>query len=390
MSKYTKEQAKLEIVKTQLFFKRGSGFLGALLCNLEFEWCEKTPTASVDGLTLRWNPDWFMSMTLNHQVTVLAHEIWHVAFQHMFQRGTRDPKLWNIAGDHVINLLLKEHGYDFTNLPHVADSKFTGWTTVDIYNYLEQNTPPEPPQGGIGQDIKEPEEDNSNGSDSSLDGDDLKSIQASKAMANASMMKVIAAATAAEMTNEAGSIPGEISLTIKEYLNPILPWRIILRKHFNEITEYNYSFARPNRRYQDPILPGKVGNNGLDHLIYYLDVSGSISDKDILRFNSEVKSIKEDLNPAKLTLVTFDTKIRDEYVFDQYDNFEKIIVTGRGGTNLFPVMAHMEKHMPNAAVIFTDLYLKIPPKKPKCPLIWICNNEHKTKVPYGKLIHIKE
>lgn len=382
MSKYAEEQARFEVTKTQLFFKQGSGFLGALLCNLEFEWCEDTPTASVDGVTLRWNPAWFMSMTMSHQVTVLAHELWHIGFQHMFNRGTKDPKLWNIAGDHVINLLLKKHGYDFTNLPHIGDSKYNNWTTEAIYDHLLVNTPPEPPQGGIGQDIKEPEGDDGDGND-----DALKSGQE---LANASMMKVIAAATAAEMTNEAGSIPAEISLSIKEYLHPILPWRVILRKHFNEITEFNYSFARPNRRYQDPIMPGKVGNNGLDHLIYYLDISGSISDADILRFNSEVKSIKEDLNPAKLTLVTFDTKIQDEYVFDQYDPFEKIIVNGRGGTDLIPVMEHMNKHRPNAAVIFTDLYVKIPPKKPNCPLIWICNNEHKNKVPYGKLIHIKE
>jgi len=366
--------------KGHLFYAKNSGFIAPLFCNLKFYWDKTIDTACTDGVSLRWNPDFFLSLDPQTRVTVLAHEVWHVALQHMFRRGDKDPERYNIAGDHVINLMLKEHGYYMDGFPYVMDDKYRGWSTEDIYDDLPPDA--QPPVGGLGLDI-----DISGDGKAGSTGEDAADYEKRRAE---SISMVMSAAMTAKMTNKAGDVPGAVEMIIDEFVNPKLPWEKLLKDFFNELVDLEYSFRRPNRRYEDPILPGLVGMSGLEHLIYYLDISGSISDEDIKRFNSEVKQIKEEFNPQLLTLVTFDTQICDEYSFTADEEFEKIVVTGRGGTSLYPIWEHAKEHNPNAMVVFTDLYVGIPEEKPVCPLIWICTDHPGADVPYGNLIHVED
>ena len=90
--------------------------------------------------------------------------------------------------------------------------------------------------------------------------------------------------------------------------------------------------------------------------MYFLDVSGSVTDEQVIRFNSEIKYIKDVLKPKKLTLVQFDTRISHIDVFEENDSFDKLCVVGRGGTDLRPVREMILKEKPSAAVVFSDLY----------------------------------
>lgn len=42
---------------------------------------------------------------------MVAHELWHIAYEHVLSNriGDRDPEKWNIAADHVINLMLESY-----------------------------------------------------------------------------------------------------------------------------------------------------------------------------------------------------------------------------------------------------------------------------------------
>ena len=357
----------LNKTRGQLFYKKGSGFLGALLCNMKFEWNDRISTAATNGEYLFWNPKFFMKLDPETRVTVLAHELWHVAYLHVVRGKSMVHNTYNIAADHVINLMLKEHGYYMDGFPYCMDSKYTGWSTEEVYDDLMANPPP-PSSGGLGDDIEYTKSD----------------IATSDTIA-----KVIEASVVARMTGKAGDIPEEITLVLEKFLDPKLPWRTILADFFNEITEMEYSIRRPNRRYQDPILPGLIGMTGLEHLMYGIDISGSVSDHDILVFNSEVKFIKEEFNPQLLTLLTFDIKIRDVYRFEPDDPFEQIVVTGRGGTSLHDLFERAKKEKPSCLVVFTDLDVSIP-MNPGVPVIWIVTQNPGVKVPYGKIIHLTD
>ena len=116
-------------------------------------------------------------------------------------------------------------------------------------------------------------------------------------------------------------------------------------------------------------------------------IDPQITDEQIKILNSEVASIKEDIEPELLTLVTFDTEIQDTYVFEKSDPFEKLVITGRGGTDLDEVYDLIKKKRPSLAVIFTDLWVDIPPD-PGTPILWVCTDHPEAKVPYGTLVHI--
>lgn len=360
----------LQRTKGQLFFsKTCSGLLGSLLCKVAFEWSTEFPTAAISPKKLYWNPDFFLSLDEQTRVTVLAHELYHNARMHSLRRGNRCPDIWNIAGDHVINIDLHDNGFYMGGFPYVMDFKYRGWSTEDVYDDLIAPGKPQPQRGAdpLGGDVM-----------------DFNGTEEDKADAIAD---VISATASARMSNQPGSIPGETSLVLEKFLNPVLPWWTLLFNFFNELTNQEYSYAKPNRRYEDPLLRGLTGRNGLDHLIYYVDVSGSVSDQDILRMNSEVKFIWDELEPQRLTLVTFDKKIRDIYEFEDEDEFEKIQVKGRGGTDLEEVFKHMREQAPSAAVIFTDLYVGIP-ENPQVPIVWAVYNNPDAQVPFGRLVHV--
>lgn len=384
----------LDACKSKAFLGNNAAFLGSLLCSMEVIWKDtNNPTASTNGQKLWWNRDWFISLPKETRVTVLVHELWHVGRLHFLRRGNRDPEIWNYACDIRINNDLKAAGYSFKDIEWawlMPELDVNGpMPEEDIYDHLIQNAkqpPPQPGEGGDGTGAK-------GDMNKDPDGDDSGTPTDEQAAKNNRMVEaVIRAQQAAERANQAGSIPGGTKDWIKQFLTPKIKWETELMQFFTDLGEIRYTWARPNRRY---VGQGEYRqsteheSDRLEHLIYYLDVSGSIQDKDRLRFNSEVKYIKDVLNPRKLTLVQFDTEIQHEHVFEEEDRFEKVVDVSGGGTCLVCVHDHIVEHNPTAAIIFSDMHVS-PMQKPVTgtPIIWVrIGSGH---VPdFGKVINLR-
>ena len=183
------------------------------------------------------------------------------------------------------------------------------------------------------------------------------------------MKNVIGSVQAAKMAGEAGSIPGSVEQIINEYLHPILPWEMLVQQWLNEKANTDYSYARPNRRFDDPILPSLVADNALEELNWYVDVSGSISDQMIMRFFSEVKYVIETFLPVKVNIIQFDADIKKVTEIEAGDDFTELKVIGRGGTSLDPVREHIVKTNPTAAIIFSDMECS-PMAYVSTPILW--------------------
>jgi predicted metal-dependent peptidase len=357
-------------------FSANETFLASLMCNLELQWDEKIPTACTNGKYLKWNPTWFMGLPQNTRTAVMLHELWHVARLHMVRRGKRDPKLWNIACDYRINNDLLREGYTFDGTSPCLDDRFGPEVPEEeIYNQLMQDQEdgePEPQAGDLEGDMDEAPP---------TEAEIIQQVQAvSKAIQQAKMCK------------GAGKIPGGIEDWIQEFLEPVIPWEQVLYQWFVDRSSDDYSWSRPNRRYQEVYLPSMTNSfNQLTKLNYYVDVSGSITREQIIRFNSELKYIKEQFNPEELRVVMFDTEIQEEYIFTDNDTFDRIKVTAGGGTSLVPVREHIVNTQPTAAIVFSDL--EVDPMQPlpiEIPVIWACVENPGADVPFGTLIHIKE
>jgi predicted metal-dependent peptidase len=366
----------LSRAKLNLFLKKGAAFVASILSQTEFVWDMSIPTAATNGLYIKFNPKFFLELPQDTRVTVLAHEIWHIAYEHVMSDriGTREPEKWNEAADHVINIGLEDERYSFIGVDGcLKDRKYSGMGTEQVYSLI-----PDKPKGGNG---KKP---NPNGAPDM--GNDIVPLDESQGMEVKA--KIIQAVQAARMADQAGDIPGEITLALDKFLNPKLPWEVLLRRFFTEQANDDYSWRRPNRRYDDVYLPSLHSEDGLTTINYYLDISGSVSDADIHRFNSEVAFIKNEYNPEHLNLITFDTKIRDTYHFGQDEAFEKIVVTGRGGTDLRCVNKHILAGKPNVAVIFSDLWVDPMASVGSIPVLWIVIGNPNASVPFGQMVHI--
>lgn len=379
---------ELDRCKSAILMDAKNAFLGALMCQLKQDWDESIPTACTNGKSIWWNPRWFLSLPKPARVTVQAHEVWHVARLHMIRRGNRDPRLWNMATDIRINNDLKAMGFSFVGLEGAwMDDKYPPeMPEEDIYDDLLKNNVQPPPMNPFDGDL---------GSEPGEPGDGAgpyNSGPPDKKAAVEQLQAVAQAVQQAKLQKQASSIPGHIELLVDEFLSPVIPWEQVLFNWFTDLITEDYSWRRPNRRYQDMYLPSlQSDEQRLTCLHYYFDVSGSVTDQMIKRFNSEVKYIKDTFNPEKLVLVMFDTKIHEVYEITEDDVFDRIKVTGRGGTCLKCVHAHIEETKPTAAIIFTDLEcIPMQPLKVSVPIIWTVADNPSAKVPFGQIIHIKE
>ena len=378
----TELNRELDRVKTAAFLGKNAAFLGPLMCGMEFIWSEEVETAATDGLHIWWSPKDFLALNHDLRVSTLLHELWHPASLHFVRQGDRDPQDWNIATDTVINNDLLADGYKLQSPEFIWDEQYKGWAVEDIYDKIHEENlcAPRGPGSAEGSGSGEPNKGGTNGKDM-IGG--LTPAQTQQAINN-----VVQAVHAAHAAGQPGAVPGHIQQTIKDFLTPIVPWEVLFDRFFEEKCNDDYTYRRPNRRYPDMYMPSLESDDRLCHVIFYEDVSGSISNAECLRFNSEVAFIKERYNPEKLTLVQFDTKIQSEVTLEEDDRFDEVVIVGRGGTCLKEVRKHILDNEPTVAVIFSDLWVQPMEPGPKCPILWVAVNNKQASVPFGQLIHI--
>ena len=110
MSNHLTPEKKL--IKARIdFIYNDCVFLGNLALRLKLvdatEWC---PTAATDFKNLYYNRDLIDRCTLAEVKFIVAHEVMHCVYDHFNRRNGREPRLYNCAGDYVINLELKDLG----------------------------------------------------------------------------------------------------------------------------------------------------------------------------------------------------------------------------------------------------------------------------------------
>lgn len=85
-------------------------FFGSVVANVGYKENKDIPTAGTDGETIYYNPEYLENLSVEEQTFVFAHEVCHIAFNHILRSEGKDPELWNIATDGVINQFLKRDG----------------------------------------------------------------------------------------------------------------------------------------------------------------------------------------------------------------------------------------------------------------------------------------
>lgn len=363
----------LDKALSKLFVGSNGAFYGSLICSADISFSEECQTAATDGLNIIINEQFFLKCSPEFRVFVLLHELRHIAYLHFPRQKGRDPAIWNQACDHVINHDNVSDGYKYdANVPFLMSPEYKGMLEEEIYDLLVQKSESE--------------------SQPNIFEGDLSKSSSTGSIKEVTQQVVNAVAKAIQATKSiAGSIPGNVEDTFNRFVKSIVPWERVLFEYFTDLGETNRSWSRPNRRYEDVYLPSEVNQeNRLQKINLYIDVSGSISNKQIDRFLTEMKYIKDSFNPEELRVVQFDTRIQVDQVFIDSDEISDVVIIGRGGTDLRCVKKHIEETKPNVAIVFSDL-MCVPMNKPttSVEVIWLILGKGYEPF-FGKSITIEE
>ena len=85
-------------------------FFGSVVASVGYKENKDIPTAGTDGETIYYNPEYLEGLSVEEQTFIFAHEVCHIAFNHILRSEGKNPKLWTIATDGVINQFLKRDG----------------------------------------------------------------------------------------------------------------------------------------------------------------------------------------------------------------------------------------------------------------------------------------
>ena len=138
----------IDAIKRKLLIKYPT--FGSVIANLEFQASKDIATAGTDGKVLLYNPEFVSGLSDKERTFLFAHEVCHVAFEHIFRSEGKDSRLWNIATDSVINALLKQDGLPMieggVDIPEAVN-----YDAEEMYNkLLEEKKKQQEKQGSQG------------------------------------------------------------------------------------------------------------------------------------------------------------------------------------------------------------------------------------------------
>lgn len=98
------------------------------------------PTAAVDGKNFYYNSAFIDALSPAETEFLFGHEVLHLVFDHILRVEDRNPQLFNIAADYIVNQTLvdEEVGKFPTTVPGLLDSKYKGMITEEVYELLKK------------------------------------------------------------------------------------------------------------------------------------------------------------------------------------------------------------------------------------------------------------
>ena len=348
-----------------------SVFLSTICLSLKHTFTDQISTAGTNGLSIIYNPEFLEGLTAQERTGLLAHEVWHVAFNHLTRIGSRDKVIWNKAGDYVINYMLTNAGFTIPK-GGLLDPRFEKMSTEEVYEI-----------------IKDESDDEHGGSDFDIDLLDPPPGTDAQDVADKVTDMIIKAQLQSKIAGkEKGEIPDEIARAIDDLINPKLPWYEILQRFMSDLVKDDYSWSRPNKRFFPNFYLPSQHSYTIGEIVVAIDTSGSVEQHELTEMLTEIESIRDTFKPAKLTVIDCDAEIHNIFHIEKYDNITELEFHGHGGTDFQPVIDHCNSCNPEVLIYFTDLYADDVTNVGGYPIIWISTSDHEP-ASIGETIYLK-
>lgn len=389
-------KSDIEVLKRKMLVKYP--FFGSVVTNVDYKESKDIIAAATDGKIIYYNPDFLNELNISEQIFIFAHEVCHIAFNHILRSENKDNDLWNIATDAVINQFLKRDG--LTMVQGGVDIKEAiNYDVETLYEKLLQNKQSlesDKSKQDVGHDshelweqaVKKHKEENvkekKDKTGLEKKQEELEKVGEKDAFKkNLEEKKKQLEGLKEEILKQslqAGILAnGDVrSISNIGTSKPIIDWRYALR----EAIKYGVDWSYKNAIIEDGIIKANLEEQPIPETEIVLDTSDSINNKLLRGFLRECKNI---LKQSRLKVGCFDTKFYGFHEIRTLKDIDNMILEGGGGTNFEVAVNAFTRRVENK-IIFTDGYASMP--NTSIDVIWIVFGNKKINPKSGKVIYI--
>jgi predicted metal-dependent peptidase len=383
------------ISATRLRLRRHSPYFATLAMYAQVVADASIPVAATDGMKIYLNAEKFCAYSADYREAIFLHEVLHAALLHIPRRGRRQPLLWNIAADIVVNAMVDQSGL---SLPRgaVREPQLEHLPVEEIYELLRDDDRTIELPGrlvdlrpGLGPSADGEAGGGNGDGDGRGGGEDSELELARIERARAHWKRATGQAKTVARATGQGSLPAGFDREFGQVGDPELDWRRLLWQHLARTPSDFGGFDRRlvSRGLYLETLDGRSLN-----VYIAVDTSGSIDRQQMTDFLSEVQGILRAYPHVEVELYYADADI--------YGPFELTAAgaipepKGGGGTDFRPFFeAIADRHTgmdPTIAVYLTDGYGDFPRKPPRVPVVWAISpgGLASEEFPFGKKMRL--
>jgi predicted metal-dependent peptidase len=397
---------------------------------------DTTATAAValvgDAIELRVSPTFLRTLSKDERTAVIKHEVLHVVLKHLTRDQGRQPLLWNLACDVVVNDLigrwpLPEGAVTRASFPDLDLPEDA--TAETVYTKLkalaDEGKPPSQSKAPLS--AKALEERMTDAEETAVGGhSDHSAWRGRRGASPVGGSLTAGTASGGGMAADAlidglltraadrigaaawGSIPSTLRDAVtaaRERGRPQVDWKRTLRIFSASAgrTRLVTTTRRESSRYGHASLPGRaidprapIGGRlvagtkikRLHALLVAIDTSGSISTEQLQLFFREIDAIWR--TGATVVIAACDAAVHN--TFDYTGKVPETLVGG-GGTAFEPVFVWMNEQRArrfDGVVYLTDGHGPTPTTRPSCKLLWVVTDESGMgeHLPWGRQIRL--
>jgi predicted metal-dependent peptidase len=362
-------------------------FMAALALFARYEVTGAVPTAATDGRTVFVNPDFWAGLTSPEQDGLLLHEVLHCALGHCWRRGARDPQVWNIAADIVINGIILEDPAAALPKGGMRDLRLEKFGSEEVYELLQRDFAKLPPLAMSDLLTAAPGEDPGDPRDSETGLDGLRRTALAGHWRHALEQAAVLSRA------QRGEIPGALRREL-DALDPArLDWRAVLWRY---LVQTPCDFAGFDRRHLSRGLYLEQLEGESVHVFVCVDTSGSVNDTQMRSLLGEVHGVLRSYPLLTAQLWFADAKAHGP--FELHAGSEIPVPVGGGGTDFRPFFAAVSEarraspHERALSIYLTDGHGVFPEAAPEFDTLWVvtAGGLALEKFPFGTAVRLVE
>jgi predicted metal-dependent peptidase len=342
-------------------------------------------TAATDGRDIFFNPTYLEKLPDAELDGLLLHEVLHAALAHNLRRGEREPHLWNIAADIVVNGMIARLGEELAGagtfwqcaLPPGAlrEPDVEHLSVEEIYELLLDDAIRH--EGFTAFDLL----------DASPEGGELATQR--RAALEAHWREALARAVAANRAVGHGDLPAVLRRDLEGQGEGHLDWRTHLWRY---LVQTPCDFQGFDRRFVGRGLYLDALAGEAVQVYVAVDTSGSIANRQLEAFLAEVRAIVGSYPHLECDLYYVDAEAHGPHRLGAAAALPAPV--GGGGTSFVPFFARVaERHAdqrPGLCVYLTDGHGTFPAAPPALPVLWVVSagGLELDRFPFGEAVRL--